>query len=253
LFADATDPTIIRPCDIKGLLHVHTAYGDGAHPLRRMIETAQDLGLEYLGISDHFQSEIHPDGLDEALELTQHQEIEELRGEFPDFDILHGVELDAMPDGSLPVPDSVLEQLDYVLVSVPANDGASPEELTAVMLKVVEHPQVNIVSKPMGDFMLRKPPLPLDMEAVLKSAAAHDTVVEIDANPHTPEVDHHFCRLAEEFGVKLVINTDAHRAARLVDFRTGVAIIQEARLCCECLVNTRTAAQLRALFAKKIG
>ena len=36
---------LLRPCDIRGLLHSHSRYADGAHSLRRMIETARELGL----------------------------------------------------------------------------------------------------------------------------------------------------------------------------------------------------------------
>jgi len=254
VFPTAEDPTLIRPCDIRGLLHSHTQYGDGVHPLRRMVETAIDIGLEYLGVNDHYVSMNHPDGLDVDRELAQEQEIAQLRAEFPEFDILHGLELDAEPDGTLDAPDDLLRRMDYVLVSLPVDSGSQDRgALTQAALRLVENPLVNIFSKPVGDYMLRRPPLPLDLDEVLRAAAVNDTVIEIDANPHTLEVDHHYCQEAAQAGVKLVINTNAHRAARLVDFRTGVAIAREARLCCDCLVNTRSADDLRSFFRAKRG
>lgn len=44
-------PKLIEPTDVRGVLHVHTHYGDGADTLQEMMETARDLGLEYVGIS----------------------------------------------------------------------------------------------------------------------------------------------------------------------------------------------------------
>jgi len=52
---------LVRPCDIKGILHSHSRWADGAHSLSSMVATAQEIGLEYLGISDHFRSVAHPE------------------------------------------------------------------------------------------------------------------------------------------------------------------------------------------------
>ena len=81
-----TNPDLVRPSDIRGLLHAHSRYADGAHSMRRLVETARELGLDYLGISDHLRSTRHPEGLDLPDETAQHAEIAELRREFPDFE-----------------------------------------------------------------------------------------------------------------------------------------------------------------------
>lgn len=252
-----TDPTsadLVRPCDVRGLLHAHTRNVDGCHSMRRMVETAIALGLEYLGISDHFCSSVHPEGLDAEGEAIQREEIDNLRRQFPDFEILHGVELNAAADGRLPMDDALLATFDYVLVSLAEPDGNSVRDYTRVALRVVENPWVSVVSKPLGDYMLRPSPLPLDMDAVLKAAAAAGTIIELDANPHCADLCHDQCALARDYGVKLVINTDAHRAARLGDFRHGVEIAREAGIPCQYLVNTFTAVRLRHhLAAKRVG
>jgi DNA polymerase (family 10) len=249
-----TDPTsadLVRPCDVRGLLHAHTRNVDGCHSMRRMVETALALGLEYLGISDHFCSSVHPEGLDAEGEDIQREEIECLRRQFPGFELLHGVELNADADGRLPMDDELLATFDYVLVSLAEPNGSTIREYTSVALSVVDNPWVSVVSKPLGDYMLRPSPLPLDMDAVLKAAAAAGTIIELDANPRSLDLCHDQCSLACEYGVKLVINTDAHRAARLGDFRHGVEIAREAGIPCHCLVNTFTAADLRRHLAAK--
>ncbi len=236
---------LVRPCDIRGLLHAHTRNVDGCHSMRRMVETAIALGLEYLGISDHFCSSVHPEGLDAEGEDIQREEIDCLRRQFPGFELLHGVELNADADGVLPLDDDLLATFDYVLVSLAAPNGSSIHEYTNMALRVIDNPWVSVVSKPLGDYMLRPAPLPLDMDTVLKAAAAGGTIVEVDANPRSLELCHDHCAMARDYGVKLVINTDAHRAARLGDYRHGVEIAREAGIPCHCLVNTFTAAELR--------
>jgi DNA polymerase (family 10) len=242
---------LVRPCDIRGLLHSHTRYADGAHSLRQMVETAIALGLEYLGISDHLRSERHPEGLDLAGEMAQQAEIAALREEFPDFTIMHGMEVDAGPDGSLDLPDGLREHLDYLLVALPEPNGHSKESYTEAALALVQNPAVDMVSKPLGCYMVSRPPVPLDMMRVLKAAAKSGTVVEIDANPACAELDGSHCRLAAQLQVPLSINPNAHRAARLVDYRIGVQIARDMGLVCEQIVNTYPAEKLQQMFGNR--
>jgi DNA polymerase (family 10) len=242
---------LVRPCDIRGLLHAHTRNVDGCHSMRRMVETAIALGLEYLGISDHFRSAIHPEGLDAEGEDIQREEIDNLRRQFPGFELLHGVELNADADGMLPLDDDLLATFDYVLVSLTEPNGSGINEYTRMALRVIDNPWVSVVSKPLGDYMLRPAPLPLNMDVVLKAAAAGGTIVELDANPRSLDLCHHHCALACDYGVKLAINTDAHRAARLGDFRHGVEIARDAGIPCHCLVNTFSADDLRRHITTK--
>jgi DNA polymerase (family X) len=248
---DPTSNDLVRPCDIRGLLHAHTRNVDGCHSMRRMVETAMALGLEYLGISDHFCSSVHPEGLDAEGEAIQREEINCVRQQFPDFELLHGVELNADGDGELPLDDDLLATFDYVLVSLAEPNGSTINAYTNTALRVIANPWVSVVSKPFGNYLLRPAPLPLDMNAVLKAAAAGGTIVELDANPRSVDLCHDHCLLAREYGVKLVINTDAHRAARLGDYRHGVEIAREAGIPCHCLVNTFSAGELRRHLTAK--
>lgn len=244
-------PSVLRPCDVRGLLHSHSRYADGAHSLRRMVETAREIGLEYLGVSDHLLSRRHPEGLDPGEEATQRAEIRALRAEYPDFQLLHGLEADAGPEGELALPSGILDGLDYLLVSLPEPEGYTKDGYTEVALRVVRNPAVDILSKPIGSYMLAKPPVPLDMMRVLKAAAETGTVVELDANPSCNDLDPTHCRLAADLGVLLAINPNAHRAARLIDYRQGVEIARSLGLDCRQIVNTMTADQLRGRLRRR--
>jgi DNA polymerase (family 10) len=245
---DSTE--LVRPCDVRGLLHAHTRYADGAHSLRRMVETARALGLEYLGISDHLRSERHPDGLDLAGEIAQQAEITALREEYPGFELMHGMEVDAAEDGSLDLPAGLRDNLDYLLAALPSPNGHSKESYTEAALRLIQNPAVDMVSRPLGCYMLTRPPVPLDMMRVLKAAAETGTVLELDANPACAELDGTHCRLAADLEVPLAINPNAHRAARLVDYRIGVQIARDMGLGCDQIVNTYPVERLRGVFAR---
>jgi DNA polymerase (family 10) len=242
---------LVRHCDIQGVLHSHTLYGDGAHSLRAMVETAREIGLSYLGVSDHYCCASHEQGLDANSIARQREEINALMKEFPGFEIFQGVEVDANEDGSLPVADEMLERFDYVIVSLPGGNQMDPTHLTEALIKITMNPHTTIVSKPIGDFMLRKPPVPVDMESVLQAAAKASVALEIDANPQSLDLDWSCCNRAQELGVMLSINPNAHRAARLVDYRHGVELARDAGICCRSIINTMSGADLRAYLSKQ--
>lgn len=234
-----TGNDLVRPCDIKGILHSHSRYCDGAHPLISMVETAREIGLEYLGISDHFKTVAHQDGLDISGVKVQRQEVNLLLKKYPDFGILQGVELDANPDGSLPMDDATLMFFDYVIVSFPKINGKyDAETFTDQVVKVAAHPLVTILGRPVGDSILNKDRKCLDMQRVLEAAAEGHTAVEVNANPDADNIDWEFCRMAQELGVYMSISPDAHRAARLVDYRHGAEQAHDAGLSCSSILNT---------------
>ena len=244
------DEQLVRPCDIKGILHSHSRWTDGAHSLSSMVETAQEIGLEYLGISDHFRTATHSEGMDLQAAQVQRQEIERLRALNPSFDILQGVELDANSDGSLPLDEATLAWFDFVIVSFPANGGFDSGRLTDQIVRAIAHPRVAILGKPMSEFMLQGARAGVDVRRVLEAAAAHDTAVEVTANPCCAELDWSNCRLAQELGVKLAISPDAHRAARLVDYRHGAELARSAGVCCSSILNTMDHFEVRRYLAR---
>lgn len=231
----------LRPCDVRGLLHCHTSYCDGVHGLRAMVDTAREIGLDYLGISDRARTCDGDDGLCAISFVRQRDEIEALNEEFPDFRLLHGIEVEARSDGTLPFSDADLGMFDYVVATLTNGDGLDERAQTERAVRVVNNPYVSILGHPVGEFMTTRRKLPLDLDRVLNAAAEAGIAVEVDANPGHDDLDWTFCLLAGELGVPLVISSDAHRAARLVDFRHGAAMISSAGISCAKVLNTRDA------------
>lgn len=238
---------LVRPCDIKGILHSHSRWTDGAHSLASMVTTAREIGLEYLGVSDHFMSDTHRDGLDLDAARVQRQEVNRLREKFPDFDIFQGIEVDVNEDGSLPVSDEALAAFDFVIAAFPGTENADPEAVSARVIRAAANPRITILGTPVGELMLRGCGGGLaNMEQVLEAAANGNKVVEVDANPNCPEINWTCCHLAQEMGVHMVISPNAHRAARLVDFRHGAQLAHDAGLICSSILNTKSSAEIRS-------
>ncbi|MEN8007353.1 MAG: PHP domain-containing protein [Candidatus Krumholzibacteriota bacterium] len=244
---------LVRPCDIKGILHSHSRWTDGAHSLDSMVSTAREIGLEYLGISDHFLSENHQEGLDLSAAMIQREEVDRLLEKYSDFDVLQGIEVDVNPDGTLPVDDETLGYFDFVIASFPENGGYDRGQLLEQVILAARHPKVTILGTPVGDFMLLGCNGSAEMEQVLKAAAEGGTAVEISANPNCKELDWTCCQKAQELGVYMAISPNAHRAARLVDFRHGAEMAQAAGVTRGSILNTLTSGQLRNYLANGVG
>jgi DNA polymerase (family 10) len=243
---------LVRPCDVRGILHCHTRDAGGAHSLRAMVDTAREIGLEYLGVSDHARCAAHPDGLDLNALARQREEIGALNEELPDFTVLQGVEVYMGADGSLPLPEETLATCEYVIVSLADGNGADPADRTAHAIRAIMHPLTTILSRPVSEYMFAGPPAPIDFEAVLRAAAECRTAVEVSAIPEQLGQESGYCRRAQELGVLLSINPNAHRAARLVDYRHGVELARNAGLCCRQILNTFTGPELRAFLTRGV-
>lgn len=233
--------------DIKGMLHVHSHYSDGIPTLRDLIQTVTANGHEYLGMGDHSVSAYYARGLSIERLQEQMQEIDALRSE--GFKILKGSEVDILQDGTLDYPDEVLSQLDYVVASVHSHFTLSEKEQTERLIKAVSHPLITILGHPTGRLLLRRPSYAVDLDAVLEAAAAHNTVIEINANAYRLDLD---WRVALKWRdrLKFAINTDAHVLGGLKDIRYGVAVARKAGLTPQHIINTLSYEELQE-FVKK--
>ncbi len=241
---------LVRQCDVRGLLHCHTSYDGGAHGLREISDTAIALGLEYLGITDRIRTDLCSEGLSPTAVARQREEIEAINAGNPGFRLLHGAEIETSPDGSLPADEPSLCAFDYVVATLATDHGQDPETLTRRAVRAVMNPYVSILGHPFGDYMTMPGEVPLDLETVLQAAAQARVAIEIDAIPVHREPDWRNCMRAQELGVRLVIASDVHRAARLGDYRHGAELTRHAGLCCRQILNTQSLDELMDFFSR---
>lgn len=227
-------PDLIDLNDLKGSIHNHSTYSDGAHSLREMAEAARAMGLEYFGIADHSRSLVIANGLPIERVQEQHGEIEELNREFADggssFRIFAGIESDILADGSLDYPDDVLATFDYVVASVHSGFNMTEDEATARIIRAVENPFTTVLGHMTGRLLLTREGYPVNYLRIIEACAANNVAIELNANPHRLDMDWRWVREATDRGILISINPDAHSIDELHNVRWGVAAARKGWL-----------------------
>src|SRR6059036_3966371 len=230
-------PKLIEKENLRGTFHCHTTASDGHNSIEEMAVAAQELGLEYLGIADHSRSSIQAHGIDEPKLRAQIGTIRKLNKKLRGFRIFAGIECDILRDGSLDLPDDVLSQLDYVIVSVHSVFNLNEQAMTQRVIRAIENPLVTMLAHPTGRLLLKREPYQIDIPAILDAAARTGTWIELNAAPKRLDLDWRWWPLAKQKGVKCVINPDAHRTERLQDLWFGIGIARKGWLTKDDVMN----------------
>ena len=239
-------PRLIEAADLRGAFHNHTTASDGHSTLAEMAAAAQARGWEYLGIADHSKASFQANGLDEARLRRQIAEVAALnRSRRFQVHVFAGVECDVLPDGRLDFGEDVLRDLDYVVVSVHSALTQGEAEMTARIVRAIEHPCTTMLGHLTGRLLLRREGYAVDVAKVLDAAAANGVAIELNANPQRLDMDWRHWRRAAEQGVLCVINPDAHEAGGLDHVRAGINRARKGWLRREDVLNTRRLAAVK--------
>ncbi len=221
---------VIRPEDIKGIIHSHCNWSDGMHTLEQMADAAKASGWEYLVISDHSKSAFYANGLQEDRILAQHRQIEELNNRLAPFTIFKSIESDILNDGSLDYPPEILQRFDLVIGSVHSNLKMSEEKAMARLIRAIENPFTSILGHMTGRLLLSRNGYPVDHLRIIDACAANRVVIELNAHPRRLDIDWRWIDKALEKGVLISIDPDAHSIEGFADCRYGVLVAQKAGL-----------------------
>ncbi|TXB66577.1 DNA polymerase/3'-5' exonuclease PolX [Phaeodactylibacter luteus] len=242
-------PALITEADIKGVVHAHTTYSDGANTLEEMARYAKAQGYEYLGLTDHSKSAFYANGLQPERVLQQMEEADALNKELAPFRIFKGIESDILNDGSLDYEEDLLKAFDFIIASVHSNLRMDEDKATARLITAIENPYTTILGHPTGRLLLSRKGYPIDHAKVIDACAANGVAIEINANPYRLDLDWSWAPYALEKGVPLCINPDAHSTAGIHDIRYGVFAARKGGLSAPQCLN---ALGVEA-FAKAIG
>ncbi|MDX1396091.1 MAG: DNA polymerase/3'-5' exonuclease PolX [Gemmatimonadota bacterium] len=232
-------PTLIEVGDLKGDLHMHSTWSDGRNTIEEMLEACVARGYEYFCMSDHSKALAMVEGLDATRLRQQWAEMKGIAGRHPEIRMLRSMEVDILKDGSLDLEDELLEELDWVTVSVHSFFGLPAVEQTDRVLRALAHPSVNVFGHPTGRIINRRGPIEIEIDEILQACAEHGVAVEINSHPNRLDLrDTHAWR-ARELGVPVVISTDAHRIEELDQIHYGVEQGRRAWLTPDDVLNTR--------------
>jgi DNA polymerase (family 10) len=232
-------PALVSLQDIRGDLQMHTTWSDGVHSLAELAEGVRAKGYQYMAVTDHSKAATVAGGMKDDQVLQMIAEVRALNKKMKGFRILAGCEVDIRGDGTLDYSDEILRQLDLVLVSVHSRFKMSREEMTARIVRALQHPLVHLLGHPTGRLIGERGAYELDMEAVLTAARDTGVAVEINASPSRLDLNDLHARRAKELGVPIAIDTDAHTIGHLDYMRFGVSVARRAWLTPGDVLNTR--------------
>ncbi|PRY55469.1 DNA polymerase (family 10) [Arcticibacter pallidicorallinus] len=245
-------PQLICYEDLKGTLHNHSTWSDGASSLEEMARFCRDeMKIEYLGICDHSKSAFYAKGLSEERVLAQHAEIDALNAKLSPFKIFKGIESDILFDGSLDYPVEILSQFDFIVASIHSVFKMSEEKATSRLIKAIENPYTTILGHPTGRLLLSRSGYPVDIPKVIDACAANGVVIEINANPLRLDIDWRWHQYAIEKGVMLSVNPDAHSVRGFNDIHYGIIAARKGGVAAENCLNALNLTEISAFFESR--
>ena len=248
--AAGTLPRLVERADLRGLLHCHSVYSDGANTLDDLADACRAAGYQYLGLTDHSMAAAYAGGMREDALTRQHAEIDALNARRDDVRVLKGIEADILADGDLDYGSAVLDRFDFVIGSVHSRMEQDRATMTARILRAMDDPHLTILGHPTGRLLLGRDPYPLDLDAVVARAAERGVAIEINGDPQRLDLEWRRCAAARDAGVAFSIGADAHSLAGLENMDFGVGVARKGWLEAKDVVNTMDADGFLA-FAKR--
>ncbi|MFC0301897.1 DNA polymerase/3'-5' exonuclease PolX [Virgibacillus soli] len=234
--------------DIRGDLHMHTTWSDGAQTVEEMVLQARKKGYEFIAITDHSKALRVANGLDETRLRKQREEIHELNEKYDDIKIFAGVEMDILPNGELDFSDDFLREMDFVIAAIHSSFNQTEEQIMKRIYTALENPYVSLIAHPTGRLIGRRDGYDVNVEKLIERAKETNTALEINANPHRLDLAGKWANLAQENGVKLAINTDAHSFNMLEHMAYGVRHAKRAWIQKDTVLNTWSKDRLTSFF-----
>ncbi|HUC81645.1 MAG TPA: helix-hairpin-helix domain-containing protein [Flavisolibacter sp.] len=242
---------IVQTSDIKGLIHSHSNWSDGAYTIEQMAEELIRLGFEYMVISDHSKSAFYANGLSEQKIVEQQQYIDSLNQKLAPFKIFKSIECDILGDGSLDYDNSVLQSFDLVITSIHSNLDMDEEKAMMRLMGAITNPYTTILGHMTGRLLTRRKGYPVDHKKIIDACVAHDVVIEINASPSRLDMDWRFIDYALEKGLLLSINPDAHSLEEFMYVKYGTLVAQKGALPASRNLSSFTLQEFEAFLSEQ--
>jgi len=242
---------------MTGDFHTHTVYScrmgykHGKGLIKENVGVAAKLGLSEIAITDHGPGhKLY--GMDIRRIPQMRNDIAEAEGLFPDTKIYLGVEANIInTENGLDVTREQFGLFDFVIAgyhyglpkgymirnSICSHVGltsGSTEQLrflnTEMTVRALTENRVKIITHP-GDKG------PFDMKEISQACEKTGTMMEISTRHTHLTVDE--IKIAADYDVKFVIDSDAHRPCEIGNYAGGIARAQEAGLDISRIVNIK--------------
>jgi DNA polymerase (family 10) len=236
--------SIVEAKDIRGDLHMHTTATDGTESIETMALACQQRGYQYIAITDHSKRVSMARGLTPERALEQWAQIDEINASKQfEIKVFKGIECDILEDGTMDLPNGVLQQADWVLASIHYGQRQSKDQITQRILNALANPYVHAIAHPTGRLIGQREAYEVDMHALILAAKEHGKALEINANPRRLDLSDTNARSAYMAGIPITINTDAHSIPNLDLMPYGIMQARRAGIARKRVINTWTLKQ----------
>ncbi|MCL4389835.1 MAG: helix-hairpin-helix domain-containing protein [Patescibacteria group bacterium] len=251
-------PKLVELSQIHGDLQLHsnfdlqTSHDSGEDSMKELQEAAQKLGYDYIGVTDHNPSTTkHRPTQVMAKMRAQKEHVEHLNssGHLPR--VISLLEVDISADGSLPMPQNALAQLDGCLVSVHSSFGMDKKEMTKRVIGGLSNPVARILAHPTGRILQQRDGYELDWDVISRFCLEHDKALEINAHPSRLDLPDTLVREVVKRGVKLSLGTDSHKKDDLVNMKYGVSVARRGWAQEKNIINSWNYAKILAWFHQR--
>src|SRR5258708_1474096 len=257
-------PKLVELKDIKGDLHIHsdldieTSHDLGSSSMKDIVKRAIELGYEYIAFSEHNPSKSKHNAKQIVEILKRKREtIDKLnysiKSEYKkrSFKVFNSLEIDIMPDGSLPVPIEGLETLDFALVSVHSSFDLSRDKMTERVLRAFSYPKVKIFAHPTARKLNERKGIDLDWEKIFEECIKRNIFLEINSDPARLDLPDILVHEAIRKGVKMTIDTDSHHVDHMNGMKWGISVARRGWCEAKDIVNTRSLKEFDIMIKQK--
>ncbi len=244
-------PYLVDDKDIKGDLHIHSSYDlDSSHDLgdssiTQILDTATQLGYEYIGISDHNPSTgNHSEKEIISIMKRRKEHYEQQYSSWKkknkkSIQLFIMLEIDIQPNGDLALPSGAFEYIDAAIVSVHSSFHLDRKEMTDRVIKAIRiNPKVRIFGHPTGRLLTKREGYELDWDEIFAVCKEKHIAIEINAHPYRLDLPDALVYEAVQHQVPLVINSDAHSQDNMHLMPYGVSVARRGWATKDDIMNT---------------
>ncbi len=187
-------------------LHIHSAYSDGELIPSEIARRLAEMGYVAFAITDHVDFSNMEFIINSLLKFREHADDYELR-------MVVGVELTHLPPKLIPKAVRTARKIGVELVVVHGETIVEPVKKGTNIVSVEE--EIDILAHP-----------GLVDEKTAEKASENGIFFEITSRRGHCLTNGHVARISQEFGVELVINTDAHSPSDFISKELAVEILK---------------------------
>lgn len=235
---------IVEEDDILGDLHAHTPWSDGRSRLSELVRQAEQMGLEYLTVTDHAQGISVTKGLSAQDLEAQTDKIRKMNAFKGTVKIVPGIEYNIDADGHV---DFQTRQKIMRIGALHSGLGDDPSILENRYLRAISSGAIDIVAHPTLRRLLVRPPIEIDWDMIFSECSKAGVAVELNYAPDKLDPPWQVARIAMKHGCMFALGSDAHYALHLKELPSGVKLARRAGVSRENLLNCKSYEQVREL------